>query len=161
MAMVFIGIGVTMLHTRSIAIAQTGMTRHAAAPVSIAVGLVTDRPEVYDGSFNEMSFMGVLRSASELGTTYQVYTSASEADYAPNLQQCVLDGNALCIAVGFGLADAVSTTAVLYPGVQFAIADASWETMPPNLRGLVFAEDEHSQSRIDFHFVFTIMSSNG
>ncbi|MEJ5311428.1 MAG: ABC transporter substrate-binding protein [Anaerolineae bacterium] len=152
-AVLLIGLGAATLQTASFAVAQNSTTQHEmrpsdkqeaslAAPAAIAVGLVTDGPEVYDKSFNELSFMGVLRSASELSATYQVYTSTSEADYMPNLQQCVLDGNALCIGVGFLMADAISQTAALYPGTTFAIVDYIWETTPPNLRALTFAEDE-------------------
>jgi len=148
-----IGLVTATLHPDSLAIAQIGaaspraelpaeQAQSALAPAAIAVGLVTDGPEVYDKSFNELSFMGVLRSASEMSTTYQVYTSTSEADYMPNLQQCALDGNNLCIGVTFLMADAISQTAALYPGTTFAIVDAGLETAPPNLRGMLFAEDE-------------------
>ncbi len=153
-AVVVIGLVAAALHPGSSAIAQIGAAPPRAglpaeqeqrllAPAAIAVGLVTNGPEVFDKSFNELSFMGVLRSASELSTTYQVYTSTSEADYMPNLQQCALDGNDLCIGVTFLMADAISQTAALYPGTMFASVDNAWETTtPPNLRGMLFAEDE-------------------
>ncbi len=112
------------------------------APASITVGLVTDGPTVDDGAFNWLSYQGVLRAASELGIDYQVYTSVDADEYAPNLQQCALDGNALCLGVGFLLTDAISQTALAYPGTTFALVDNAWESMPSNLRGMVFAEDQ-------------------
>ena len=93
-----------------------------AAPATINVGLITDGPTVDDAAFNWFSYQGLLRAESELGATGTVYTSTSAADFGPNLQQCVDDGNALCIAVGFGLADAISSTAIANPGTFFAIA---------------------------------------
>lgn len=112
------------------------------APTAIAVGLVTDGPEIYDRAFNELSFMGILRARDELSITYQVYTSTSAYDYASNFERCAQDGMALCIGVGLLMADAISQSATLYPGVAFALVDYAWETPPPNLRGLTFAEDQ-------------------
>ncbi|HNT76230.1 MAG TPA: BMP family ABC transporter substrate-binding protein, partial [Anaerolineae bacterium] len=119
----------------------SGQTR-PQAPTAIAVGLVTDGPDLYDHSFNELSFMGVLRAETELGVAYQVYTSATSADYLPNLEQCAQNGADLCFGVSLLMADAISQAAVLYPGVNFALVDYVWETPPPNLRGLTFAEDQ-------------------
>ncbi|HOU11556.1 MAG TPA: ABC transporter substrate-binding protein [Anaerolineae bacterium] len=111
-------------------------------PDTVAVGLVTDGPTVEDKSFNALSYAGILRAERELGIVSRIYTSASEEDYAPNLQQCALDGNTLCIGVSFLMADAISQTAALYPGTTFALVDMAWETTPPNLRGMTFAEDQ-------------------
>lgn len=113
-----------------------------AEPQSIAVGLVTDGPTVGDMRFNWLSYQGLLRAQSELGVTGTVYTSTSSTAYVPNLQQCVDDGNDLCIAVGFLMADAISSTAAANPGTDFAIVDFSWGSYPDNLRGMVFAVDE-------------------
>jgi basic membrane protein A len=77
-----------------------------------------------------------------LSLTTHLYTSTSELDYAPNLQQCATDGNALCIGVGFLMADAISNAAAIQPGTKFALADNAFETSPGNLRGITFAEDE-------------------
>ena len=147
-AMTLIVLGAIALRAESFAIAEIGVAlsiepeKGLAAPTSIAVGLVTDGPELYDHSFNELSFMGILRAETELSITYQIYTSTAEADYLPNFQQCVLDGADLCFGVGFMMADAISQTAVLYPGTSFALVDYVWENQPPNLRGMTFASDQ-------------------
>ncbi len=108
------------------------------------VGLVTDIGGVDDKSFNELSYQGLLRAENELGVVGTVYTSTTSDDYAPNLQQCVDDGNDLCISVGFPTADAISAAAAANSATDFAIVDFSWETYPgtDNLRGMVFAADE-------------------
>jgi basic membrane protein A and related proteins len=114
-----------------------------ASPAAISVGLVIDGPEVNDGAFNQLSYEGLQRAETDLGVTGTVYTSSMPADYGAQLQQCVDDGNALCISVGFLMAEATWNAAQGNPGTDFAIVDASWEEeYPGNLRGLVFAEDE-------------------
>jgi basic membrane protein A len=110
---------------------------------SIAVGLVT-HGTVDDMGFNWLSYQGLLRAQSELGVVGAVYTSTSPADFAPNLQQCVDDGNDLCISVGFLMGDATLSAAEGNPGTDFAIVDFEWDSYPDNLRGMVFAVDEAS-----------------
>ncbi|MFN2224931.1 MAG: BMP family ABC transporter substrate-binding protein, partial [Anaerolineae bacterium] len=114
-----------------------------AAPAAISVGLVTDGPTVDDGGFNWLSYQGLQRAVTDLGVTGTVYNTATPADYGPQLQQCVDDGNDLCISVGFMMAEATWNAAQGNPGTDFAIVDTFWEEpYPGNLRGLVFAEDE-------------------
>jgi len=113
-----------------------------AEAASISVGLVTDIGGPDDLSFNWLSYQGLLRAQSQLGITPRVYTSTSEADYGPNLQQCVADGNDVCISVGFLTAGAILNAAATYAQTEFAIVDYAWSSYPPNLRGMVFASDE-------------------
>lgn len=108
----------------------------------VAVGLILDGPTVDDMSFNWFSYQGLLRAQSELGVVGTVYTSTSSADYVPNLQQCVDDGNDLCISVGFLMGDATLGAAEAHTDTYFATVDFAWEDYPDNLRGMIFAEDE-------------------
>ena len=117
----------------------------ASQPVSarsFRVGLVADWRSVSDGGFNWASYQGLLRAQRELGVVGAVYTSPSQADYLPNLQRCVADGNDLCISVGFLTADAISQTAAANPGTLFADVDFYWQAYPANLRGITFAETQ-------------------
>ena len=111
-----------------------------AAP--IAAGLITNGPTVNDASFNWSAYQGLLRAENELGVVGTVYTSPSAADYGPNLQKCIDDGNDVCITVGFSMADATRSKASANPGVRFAIVDYTWDDYPANLRGITFASDE-------------------
>ncbi|MGD1992925.1 MAG: BMP family ABC transporter substrate-binding protein, partial [Anaerolineae bacterium] len=107
------------------------------------VGLVTDEVTLADRSFNWLTYQGLLRAEAELDVVATVYTSTSSADYAPNLQQCVYDGNDLCLSVGFLTADAIWAAALDNLATSFAIVDHQWdEAYPPNLRSLTFAMDE-------------------
>jgi basic membrane protein A len=113
-----------------------------ASASSIAVGLVTEGPTVEDAGWAWFSYQGLLRAETDMGVVGSVYTSTSSADYAPNLQQCVDDGNALCVSTGFGLKEATWNAAQGNPGADFAIVDVTWESYPANLRGMTFAIGE-------------------
>jgi basic membrane lipoprotein Med (substrate-binding protein (PBP1-ABC) superfamily) len=110
--------------------------------VPVAVGLVTDEATLADRSWNWLSYQGLLRAETELGVAGTVYTSTSSADYSVNLQQCVDDGNDLCLAVGFPLQNATWDAAQANPGTDFAILDVTWQTYPSNLRGTTFVAEE-------------------
>jgi len=106
------------------------------------VGLATDGPVVLDGGFNEMTYEGILRAVDENLAMVYVYPSDESSQYPANLEGCALDGNELCLAVGFMMGDAVKDAALAYPGVFFAIMDAEIDTPPSNLRFYDFPEDE-------------------
>jgi basic membrane protein A len=114
----------------------------AASDPPVKVGLVTDEGTLADQGYNWLSYQGLLRAESELGVVGTVYTSTSSADYALNAQQCVDDGNGLCMSVGFFTGEAISATAAANPGISFAVIDGEFETYPPNLRGTGFATEE-------------------
>ena len=110
------------------------------------VGLITDGGPIDDSGFNQMAYEGLTRAENEGlidGSTY-IPTGDPDIDYAGAIEQCVSDGNALCITVGFVMGDATMAAADTYPGVHFAIVDMTWEdsVYPANLRGLFFAVDE-------------------
>lgn len=114
----------------------------AAGGASVKVGLVPTESGVGDLSFNWMAYQGLVRAESDLGVAGSVYTPTGPLDYGPMLQQCVDDGNQLCIAVGFTMADATWTAADDNPGVNFAIVDVTWDSYPTNLRGMGFAQEQ-------------------
>ena len=94
--------------------------------------------------WNELSYQGLMRAETELGVIGTVYTATSDADYGPNLEACVLDGNDLCISVGFSTQDAISETASTYTATNFAIVDLPFDPNQQNLRAINFQVDEPS-----------------
>jgi len=114
----------------------------AAEGASVKVGLVPTESGVGDLSFNWMAYQGLVRAENDLGVVGKVYTPTGSIDYGAKLQQCVDDGNQLCIAVGFSMADAVWDKAAAFPGTDFAIADMTWDSYPGNLRSLAFAHEQ-------------------
>lgn len=116
--------------------------RSSAAPESIAVGLVTDTGGLIWNPFNRLSYEGLLRAESELGVLGTVYTSTTQADFEPNLNQCVNDGNDLCFSVGYSSATAIQTIAASSADTDFAIVDTEIESYTNNLRGIFFHTEQ-------------------
>jgi basic membrane protein A len=109
---------------------------------TLTVGLVPVETGVNDMGFNWLTYQGVLRAESELGVVGTVYTPTNDAEYELKLQQCVDDGNDLCIANSWLLSDATVNVATANPGTRFEIVDWSPDSPPGNLRGILFYEKE-------------------
>ncbi len=105
------------------------------------VGLVTDGG-VDDMSFNYMAYQGLQQAETELGIVGTLYETTGSDEYELRLKECVDDGNALCFAVGFGMAEITLTMANGNPGTKFAILDYAYDSPPANLRGIRFTEKE-------------------
>ena len=121
--------------------ASTDTTAAVAAPTGLACE-VTDIGGVDDKGFNQIAYEGLKQAESELGVSIDLLESATDADYAPNLQSFVDKGCNVIVTVGFLLADATKAAAEANPGVQFAIVDSN--TSAPNVQGLTFATDQPS-----------------
>lgn len=115
---------------------------------STVVGLVTDVGGLNDKSFNHLAYVGVKTAQAKYGITPKVVESTSQASYVPNLTHFAQQGDALVIAVGFLMANAVYQVAKEYPKVHFAIIDSSptnskGQTVNlPNVANLYFKEQE-------------------
>jgi basic membrane protein A and related proteins len=115
------------------------------ANVNTKIGLVTALP-LGDGGYNDLAYQGLVAAEAApptgLGADGTVYQSANDTEYAAKLQACAQGGNALCLAVGFTMADAVAAAAAAYPAVNFAILDNSLNSPLSNLRGITFNEKQ-------------------
>jgi peptide/nickel transport system substrate-binding protein len=109
---------------------------------TVSAGLVVDGTNYNDpgDSFNYMAYQGLLRAGSELSITTQVYTT--NGDYQAKLEQCATDGHAVCLGVGFLMADAMANVAASSSTTKFAVVDYSSDQGLSNLRNVAFAEDE-------------------
>ncbi len=105
---------------------------------------VTDVGGVDDKGFNQLAFEGLQRAADEFGLTAEVLESASDADYATNIQSFIDKGCDLIVTVGFLLGDATAEAAANNPDQQFAIIDFGYETPIPNVKTLNFNTAEPS-----------------
>ena len=107
------------------------------------VGLITDVGGVNDGSFNQSSWEGLERAGEELGVTVNYLESATDADYAPNLETFVDEDYDLIISVGYMLADATRAAAEANPDTKFAIIDDSSIDLD-NVTSLIFHAEQAS-----------------
>lgn len=109
----------------------------------IKVGLITDVGGVNDGSFNQSAWEGLQRAMDELGIEANYLESATDADYAPNIETFVDEEYDLIISVGYMLADATKAAAEANPDSKFAIIDdASIEL--DNVTCLMFKQEQGS-----------------
>ena len=107
------------------------------------VGLITDVGGVNDGSFNQSSWEGLERAGEELGVTVNYLESATDADYAPNMETFIDEDYDLIISVGYMLADATRAAAEANPDTKFAIIDDATIDLP-NVTSLMFKAEQAS-----------------
>ncbi len=126
------------------ATAVGGQSGKAASDVK--VGLVTDIGGLNDRSFNFLANKGLEEAKAKYGVETTVLQSQSDADYVPNIQRLIAQGNNLIITVGFNMGDATAQMAAANPNVNFAIIDYSTVGKPingaKNVKGLLFKEQE-------------------
>jgi len=109
----------------------------------IKIGMVTDIGGVNDGSFNQSAWEGLQRAQKELGVEVRYAESATDADYAPNIEAFIDEGYDLIISVGYMLADATKKAAEVNPDQKFAIIDDASIDLP-NVTCLMFEQSQAS-----------------
>ena len=129
-------------------------TAAPTAPVATATSsnflacMVSDSGGFDDKSFNETSHKGLTDAKSKLSIQTKEVQSATNADFAPNIQAMVDAKCNVIVTVGFLLADATKAAAEKNPSIKFAIVDSAYtddagkNIAPANLKGLVFNTGE-------------------
>lgn len=117
-------------------------TAGGASGSDIRVALVTDVGKVNDGTFNQFAYEGLQRAEKELGVSIDYVESQQPTDFQTNLERFATGDYDLVIGVGFLMGDAMQAVATAHPDKKFAIVDFAYEAAPPNLKGLVFSEDQ-------------------
>ena len=106
--------------------------------------MVSDAGGFDDKSFNQLGYEGLVEAAAEIGVEPITVESASETDYAPNIDELVAQGCNLIVTVGFALSAATLTAAEANPDVEFALiddaADADFDGAPDfdNTKPIIF-----------------------
>jgi basic membrane protein A len=118
----------------------------AAREHSIRVGLVFDIGGRGDKSFNDSAYQGLERAQNELDIGIRFLEPVGSEDREAALRLFAAQGLDLVIAVGFIFTSDVDSVARAYPAVHFACVDyaGAEATMPPNVVGLTFREQEGS-----------------
>jgi basic membrane protein A len=136
---------VTVLLVLPLAGCQKGEARKGDAP--LRVGMVFDVGGKGDKSFNDSAYRGLLNAASDFGVEYAEFEPGQDADRETGLRKLAQADYDVIIGVGFLFSEAMRNVAVDYPDIQFACVDFDarpGETLPPNLAGLTFREEEGS-----------------
>lgn len=85
--------------------------------------MVSDSGGFDDHSFNELGLKGLEAAAKEIGGKTKSVESASEDDFAPNIEAEISEGCNLIVTVGFLLSAATNEAAANNPDIEFAIVD--------------------------------------
>ncbi len=130
-------------------LALTGLGTTSAQAAKVQACMVTDIGGIDDHSFNAAAYRGLLAAQKQYKVQVVALSSASDADYAPNISQLVNAKCDLIVLVGFLMADAATAAAKANPNIKFAIIDQDgldhgakgdvWPGTPiANLKGLQF-----------------------
>lgn len=115
----------------------------AADASDIRIGMVYDIGGRGDQSFNDAAALGLDQAAEELGVeTEDLEPTAGGENREELLRLLAEEGYDLVIGVGFAFEEAIASAATDFPDTTFAIVDAAPEA--PNVKGLVFAEEQGS-----------------
>ena len=114
---------------------------------NFTVAMVTDVGGVDDKSFNQSAWEGIQEFGKENGLKkgkggYDYLQSASDADYATNLNSLVRNEFDLIFGIGFKLAEDIKEVATQRPDSQFAIVDEVVEA--DNVASITFKEEQGS-----------------
>ncbi|MER3495976.1 MAG: BMP family ABC transporter substrate-binding protein [Armatimonadota bacterium] len=106
------------------------------------VGMVFDSGGKGDKSFNDSAYSGLEKAKADMGIEFQTVDSKAMKDYEGNLATLAAKGFDVVFAIGITQKEALEKVAPRFPKVKFAIVDA--DIRAPNVRGLLFAEEEGS-----------------
>ncbi|MDC7235821.1 MAG: BMP family ABC transporter substrate-binding protein [Spirochaetales bacterium] len=112
--------------------------------VKTSVVMVTDVGGVNDQSFNQSAWEGLQKAQKDLDINVSYKESKQNADYMPNMESVLDDGNDLIWGIGFMMADAILEAAQNNPDQYYAIIDNAYEDTPSNLVGVVFEAEQAS-----------------
>ncbi len=106
------------------------------------VGLVLDKGGRDDKSFNAAAYAGLTRAEKELGVKMKYVETSDSASIENALRNFARKKMDLVIGIGFSQAEPMSKVAAQFPDVKFAVVDG--EVKQPNVRSLLFEEQEGS-----------------
>ena len=117
----------------------------------IDIAFITDMGTVYDGSFNQGTYEGVVKFAEESGKTCKVYEpdGVTGEEYLKNIKQAVKDGAEVVVCPGYLFEETIYKAQKKYPKVEFILvdgqphnADGSDYTVEDNTMPIVFSEEQ-------------------
>ena len=117
----------------------------------IDIAFITDMGTVYDDSFNQGTYEGVVRFTEDTGKTCKIYEpdGVTNDEYMKNIKKAVKDGAEVIVCPGYLFEEAIYKAQKKYPKVEFILvdgqphnADASDYTIEDNTMPIVFSEEQ-------------------
>ena len=110
------------------------------------IAMVTDVGQLKDGSFNQFTWNGVKKYASDNGLSYKYYqpgnaSNATDEDRIKAMTDACEAGAEVLVTPGFLQATALEKVAPQYPDVQFIFIDG-WDMGMDNLVGVSYQEEQ-------------------
>ena len=110
------------------------------------IAMVTDVGQLKDGSFNQFTWNGVKKYASDNGKSYKYYqpgnaSNATDEDRIKAMTDACEAGAEVLVTPGFLQATALAAVAPQYPDVQFIFVDG-WDMGKDNLVGVSYQEEQ-------------------
>lgn len=116
-----------------------------AATSSVKPAIVLTSSGKGDKSFNDSALLGLDRAKADLGTEYKEITPKDVADLEKSIEFLAKEKYSPIFCIGFTSANALTAVADKYPNTQFVIIDYNYgEEIKPNVKGIVFKEEEGS-----------------
>lgn len=112
------------------------------APADFKVSLVTDIGKVDDRTFNQYAYEGMKAAEKCFGLKTTYIETASESDYAKNIETTVAGKPNVVVTVGFLLANDTLAAAQKSSGIKWIGIDQFQATYPDNYVGVLFREDQ-------------------
>ena len=117
-----------------------------AADGKYQIAFVTDVGQLLDKSFNQGTWEGVKRYATENGKAYKYYQpsngdTATDADRYDAMKAAVDNGAEIIVCAGFLQAKALAQAAEAFPEVKFVFIDG-WATGIANVMSIDFQEEQ-------------------
>ena len=122
--------------------ATTAPAPAEAPKTDVKAAMVTDVGGLGDKSFNDLSYAGLQKAETELGTEIKVLESKEPTDYENNINQLATAGYNPIFAVGFLMTDTVTKVAPQFPDVMIGGIDIFFDKPAANVIGLNFKEQE-------------------
>jgi basic membrane protein A len=117
------------------------------AKTDLKVAVITDTGGVDDKSFNQSAWEGLQAWGKENGLKkgegYNYFQSASESDYATNLDSAISQGYKLIYGIGFALHNAIADNAKQNSDINYVLIDDVIEGQD-NVVSATFADNEAS-----------------
>lgn len=150
MKMKKVALVMVILFVASFVVGCGGGSSQPPAQAALKIGMVTDAGTIDDKSFNQGTWQGIQKAATELGleTRYLQPTGTTEADYMREIGNLVDAGFKFIVCPGFKFETAIYQAQERYKDVKFVLIDGIPHAgdfngkVGPNTVSIFFAEHE-------------------